>query len=169
MPRVSRSFSGVAIRATGGAGDPDAGFPLCEKQRIVGMGWAVTWPDSMSKSWENYVKLGTSEYGGRGWRTNTAQFATGVNANDPASVELGIEGLSVWRISVKIREKAAPLEYCRDGISLDSKNLFGWRSVGMTSSLAGWQSVGGRLFQANFRTFGGKLAENRVEAGLVPI
>jgi hypothetical protein len=70
------------LRATGGAGDPDAGFPLCEKQQIVGMGWAVTWPDSTRKSWENYAKLGSSEYGDHSWRVNTARFATEVNEND---------------------------------------------------------------------------------------
>jgi hypothetical protein len=46
------------------------------------MGWAVRWPGSMPKSWNNYVKLGSSEYGNQGWRTNTERFAAEVKEND---------------------------------------------------------------------------------------
>lgn len=46
------------------------------------MGWAVNWPEGMPKSWDNYVKLGSSKYGHQNWRTNTGRFAREVKESD---------------------------------------------------------------------------------------
>lgn len=72
----------IHIRPRGGCGEPGRSWAVCMNQRLLGLGWGVTWPGGIERTPENYFELGEQIYGDRSWRSNLRTLIHQVQVND---------------------------------------------------------------------------------------
>src|ERR1700730_7279815 len=54
----------IHIRPTGGLGSSSTSFDYCLREKVLGLGWQVEFPQGSDRTWTTYEALGVQQYGG---------------------------------------------------------------------------------------------------------